>query len=183
MKYIEQYLDAIERLTGQSAAEFFQIKAAPGGVYVAHFKNVPTQGYSTAFSCGLSTRHHRNWVYAKPELLISVNSLDDSWGLAMGDIIVRSSPDWTFSYGTIVRFGEQISSESEMTDFGIYKNCLYSETASLLQLESERIHLTQLYPIYANEHATIRKKGFEGFFSGDLRTFCNVHRNPIPPGD
>lgn len=162
----DQYLAAIDEMAEQNGERYVIVEASATSslLSVSRYVNIPEPGYSMSFSFGLSSVAHPQWTLSRPELILSVNSLDVSWALALGEVIKRGRGHHLFTYGTIVRFGERISSESGMTDFLVFANCLFDEEDSVVVLADRRIHWSQLHPIYHSEIDVIRHVGVQEFF-------------------
>ncbi|MES2996256.1 MAG: suppressor of fused domain protein [Verrucomicrobiota bacterium] len=164
MKKIESYLQHIEGICGDRG-KFYKItdegEAPP--ISVISFADVPESGCLTAFSFGLSSIAHREWVNSRPELVISVNSLDSSWPLAMGELIRNGRDRCLFSYGMILNFGQPVSEESLMSYFLVYACTVLDESDLAVHLPDRKVHLSQLYPVHQSEVAIIKDVGAEKF--------------------
>jgi hypothetical protein len=145
---------------------------------VISYANVPEDGSTTAFSYGLSSINHPEWVNSRPELVISVDSLDSSWPLAMGEIIRNGRAESIFSYGTIINFGQPVSDESEMSCFLVFACSVLDKDDLSVQLPDRKVHLSQLYPVYASEVALIKELGAERFVREVDTELFNVKRAP-----
>ena len=85
---IELFLSHVESICG-SDGKLYQItdEHEHPQVVVVSYNDIPEANCTTAFSYGLSSIAHPQWVAGRPELVISVNSNDNSWSIAMGEII------------------------------------------------------------------------------------------------
>lgn len=171
-----QYFDYVEDIAGEGG-KFFKIGDNGEAVLVAAYKDVPESGCLTAFSFGLSDAVHPEWVESRPELVISVNSDDYAWALAMGEIIKNGRGKSLFSYGSILNFGTPISEESSMSAFFVFVCNVLEEDDLKIQLTDRVVNLSQIYPIYQAEIPLIKKIGVEKFFTGFDIDFFNVRRD------
>ena len=60
-------------------------------IYIFYFDGLPEQGFLTAVTCGLSDADYPDWKFGKPELIVTMESQDYSWGLAAGYFLRHSS--------------------------------------------------------------------------------------------
>ncbi len=164
MNKIEPYIKHLESICGE-AGRFFRItdESEQPQISIVSYANIPERGCTTAFSIGLSSIANPAWVNSRPELVISVNSLDTSWPLAMGEIIRNGREHCHFSYGLILNFGQPISDESPMSNFLVYACTVLDEADLSISLSDRKIHLSQIYPIHQSEIATIKDVGPERF--------------------
>ncbi len=175
----EEYLNLLDENAGDDGKIFgITDKNEKPQLFVVIYNDLPEPNQTTSYSYGLSTVNHKEWKYSRPELIISVHSMDKSWGLAMGETIKQARFDSTFEYGSIFDFGEQISDDSEMSAFIIFANSLYDE-GDVLELTDRKIRFSQLYPIYREEIDTIKKIGVEQFFSTSEIDFYDIKRKKI----
>ena len=188
MSKIEPYLQHIEGICGEGG-KFYKITDEGGvpPISVVAFADVPDQGCTTAFSFGLSSIAHREWVNSRPELVISVNSLDSSWPLAMGELIRNGRDRCLFSYGMMLNFGQPVSDESLMSCFLVYACSVLDEGDISVQLPDRKVQLSQLYPIFESEMAIIKEVGVQKFVHHlgidlfDVKRAPYSHTSPTPP--
>lgn len=161
----QEYFEVLDELTGgtRQAYEITNPDEIPT-VLVAAYDDIPEPGELTGFTWGLSSVQNQEWTDTRPELMISVRSKDHAWVLAMGDIVRGQRGAQTFTYGSVIRFGEQISKESEMTAFLVFATNLLDASQQRIELPDRVINISQLYPIYEKEAAVIKKLGVEKFF-------------------
>jgi hypothetical protein len=180
MSKIEAYLQHIESICG-NRGKFYEItdEGEIPPITVISYDNVPDAGCTTAFSFGLSSVSHHEWINSRPELVISVDSLDSSWSLAMGEMIRNGRDHCLFSYGMILNFGRQISEESQMTSFVVYACSVLDEKDIVIRLPDRKIHLSQIYPIYRSEVVLIREMGVEKFVRKFGSRLFDVKRLPL----
>ncbi len=176
---VEAYLEWLDLIAGDNGKIYNIDNSNPTlQLFVVKFDGVPNSGYSTTYSYGLSSIHHREWTNSAPELVICVNSVEISWGLAMGDIIRQKRHQCLFEYGSVINFNEKIANDSEMSAFVIFANCLYEPGDEVLHLSDESIGLSQLYPIHYEEIDVISRIGIEAFMVRSRIDFCDVSRSP-----
>lgn len=179
MKKIEIYLKHIEEICGEGG-KFFKI-SDPGEnppITVVSYPGVPESGCTTAFSFGLSSVAYPEWVNSRPELVISVNSLDSAWPIAMGEIIRNGRGRCAFSYGMILDFGQPIAEDSKISCFLVYACTVLHDSDLAVQLPDRRIHLSQVYPVYKSETSAILEVGAEGFVTALGIDLFDVQRRP-----
>jgi hypothetical protein len=174
---IDQYFNKIESIAG-GGAKFFTIQNDPE-IVIASYKDIPEPGCLTAFSFGLSSAEHKEWKNSRPELIISVNSDDVSWVLAMGEIIKNGREKSLFLLGDIIRFGVPISSESEISAFFIFSCNILDDDDININVDGWKINISQLYPIFTSEIDVIKKIGCENFFTRSEIDFFDVKRKPF----
>ena len=178
-KPVEQYLDHVESILG-GEGEFYKISDPDEPlVAVVSYSDVPEAGCVTAFSYGLSSASIAEWKMSRPELVISVNSADVAWPLAMGEMIRNGrGREHLFAWGRVLDFGEPISNESDMSAFFMYKCMVLDETDVTVTLSDRRIHLSQIYPIFKEEITLIDMVGAQSFFDDFGIDFYDVQRQP-----
>lgn len=175
-----EYLAAISKLTG-SDGRIYEM-TDPGDalpVSVAVYDNIPEVGHLTAFSFGLSSAVHSEWIGGKPELMISVKSMDHAWALCMGEIVRTGRDSALFEYGSIIHFRERILDECPITSFLVFASSLLGSEHRSFRLSDRRINIAQLYPIYESEAKLIKDIGVERFFWELGIDFSNVDREPL----
>lgn len=176
----EEYLDWLDQIAGDDGKIFgLTDKDDKTQLFIVIFDHLPEDNHTTSYSFGLSSVNNQEWKYSRPEMVISVHSMDKSWGLAMGEVVKQNRFNSTFEFGTIFNFGEQISEDSEMSAFIVFANSLYDEGDEVTTLCDRKVRLSQLYPIYKEEIETIKKIGVEQFFSRTGVDFYNVSREKV----
>jgi len=160
----ELYLDYLDKLTG-AKPEFQLISKEDNSppVYIATYQNMPKNGVFTSFTLGLSSVDYEHWQYARPELMIRVNSTDISWGLAVGTVANHARGKYGFHLTDTVNFNAKIAHESEMSAFLIYHPLDMNKEITKIKLPGRTITLLQMIPIYDGEMRLIRENGFEWF--------------------
>jgi hypothetical protein len=179
-KKTELFLDYVEAICGVEP-EYYKIteQEEHPAVLVASFSDFPASGHTTSFSFGLSSYKRTEWVYGRPELMISVKSTDVSWGLAMGEMIRNARGTSTFRYGTILNFEQPVADDSKIDSFLVLNNSLLPESQSKLALPDYVVNIAQLYPVFHEEWPIIDRIGPVDFVRTLGIDFSDVHRQPI----
>jgi len=178
---VEKYMDWLSQIAGIED-EIISIENQSPQIFVSFYNNLPDKGCKTAYSFGLSSANNTAWTNSRPELVISTSDSDNSWGLAMGEIIKQYRYEKNFSYGDVFNFCEPISDNSDMSCFLIYANSLYEPGDDIVDLDDRVIQLCQLYPIYHDEMKTISKKGVKYFISQGIKVgidMFDINRNIV----
>ncbi len=132
-------------------------------ISVFYFENLPANNL-TAITCGLSNADMPDWKYARPELMVSLNTKDKSWGLAAGYFASAFYREKLFIYGSLFTMEERISPESNMTGFFEYIPSFLSAEEATFILSDRKIILAGMYPVYREELDLFNKIGVENFF-------------------
>ena len=179
----ERYLAAVADLAGGPGTVHEIAEPEEDPVSVVVYEDMPEDGLLTAFSYGLSTAVHPEWVLGKPELMISVASRDIAWALCMGEIIRNARADALFEYGSVLQFGETIEDGCPMTSFLVFASNLLNAEQQGVALGKTRINLAQLYPIHESEGDLVLEIGAQRFFFELGIEFENLKRPPVakPP--
>src|SRR6266849_6280104 len=120
-KSSELYLAAVDNLAGGHGKTYEITDAGEANpVLVVVYDGVPEEKVTTGFSFGLSSAHHPEWRFSKPELMISVKSSDHAWPLCMGEIVRNCRDDFLFEYGSVLEFGERVEDDCPMTSFLVF---------------------------------------------------------------
>ena len=171
------FFDHVESIAGK-AGVFFPIDENPK-IVVAQYQDVPESGCLTAFSFGLSVAGHKEWRNGRPELMISMDSGDSAWALAMGEAIRNGWSNCLFSHGNILNFGQKISDESDMSAFLVYACSVLDSSDVRVDVGEWSINISQLYPIHSLEIPLIKKIGAEKFFNDFDIDFFDPRRVPL----
>ena len=169
---VERYLAHLDRLSGGIEPRFNPIDSTHDGlkaVVVISYDDVPEAGMLTAFTYGLSLAEHPLWRLGKPELAISVNSLDPDWGLAVGFMAERLRGDCPFSYGNTINFGERVVQESALDAFVVFAPAVLARQDFLGIDVGDALHVSiaGMYPVHQSERAFIERAGLEAFWKLD----------------
>lgn len=139
------------------------------------------EGNLTAFTYGLSSVEHVAWKRGKPELIISVDSLDKAWALAVGQLVKTLRGSHPFAYGSTVSFGQPVAPGSSMSAFVVFAPSVLSEDEAHVVLPDRTINFVQVYPIYEEEIAVINRIGVGQWFSGDYDPYSVTRERRLNP--
>ena len=107
----ERYLAHLDRVSGGLEPRFTRVASTrPGlhGVTVISYEGVPEPGMLTALTYGVSLATHPEWRLGKPELALSVRSLDPAWGYVLGHVAETLRCECPFAYGDTINLGEPV---------------------------------------------------------------------------
>lgn len=173
----EQYIEHLDNMVGQSA-RYYRVtddeESHP--IWVVIYADTPQQESLTAFTFGLSSSNFAEWVKGRPELVISVETNSIDWGLSIGYLVKQFRNSCPFSLGNVIRFGDKISKESEMSAFLIFFPTILEREQSRVHLSDRTINIVQAYPIHEGEIAIVEKLGAEQFFMQESIDFENIGR-------
>lgn len=111
------FLDTITQMFGEP----FVIRKADtedGGnpVHVFFWRNLPEKGMLTSVTYGLSEGNHPDWKNGKPELILTLDTADEDWGIGTGIFAGSFRGIKSFTYGSVFTTDNPISIESDMYD-------------------------------------------------------------------
>lgn len=165
---IEQYMDFLDSLTEEKAERLrITTEEERPPVWTFVYRRFAGEHNTTGFTYGLSSVDHPAWRLGKPELIISVDSADQSWCVAAGHLAKTLRGVNPFTYGSVIPFGEKISPDSGMTSFLVFAPSVLEPHEKQVRLPDRTINLVQLYPIYEEEAAVIQRVGLDRWFSDD----------------
>jgi len=130
------------------------------------YRDVPEPAHVTGVTFGLSEVPHADWEFGRPELIISLQSTDIAWPLAVGELANQLRGHCPFCYGNVINFGEKISDESDMSAFFIFAPSIL-ERADFLNIDvggPQPVNIAGMYPIYDSERAMFASLGLESFW-------------------
>ena len=162
---VEKYLDHLDKIFKVEPSYFKHSKENEfPPFYSFTYKDIPEKGMVTGFTSGLSFVEQQEGGNVRPELMISVDTEDDLWILAISDIGCQQRGKYRFHPGKTINFNSKISDESEMTSFLVWHQSVIREDHELICLPDWHIKLVQLFPIHDDERILIHKHGPEWFF-------------------
>jgi hypothetical protein len=182
MSNAELFLQHLDRVTGRPETV---IRWADTGdqarprVAVFVFKNWPEEGFITGFTFGLSEGTHPDWKLGRPELMISVESEDESWPLAVGFIASKLRGKCPFCYGNTINFHAKISEESDLDAFLLFAPPFLTKEQKSVAVEGYTVNIIGAWPMYSREFDLYQKLGLEGFWNLPDWDPMNVRRRPI----
>ena len=179
----QAHLDAIL----EREPEVFELESTlPGvaSVMCLVYREVPQPGSITGVTFGLSEVSPPEWVQARPELLIAVDSTDVAWPLAAGEVANQLRGKRAFAYGEVIDFHGHIAAESAMSAFFVFAPSIL-ERASYAGIDvggEQPVEIAGLYPIYDSERAVLSQVGFERFWNDPRFDLYDVHREVVQLG-
>jgi len=175
----QQWKDALEERFGSidDVAEV-QSEGKPK-IQIFYFEDLPEEGTLTAVTCGLSNAAHPNWEAGKPELIVSLDTNEKSWGFAAGYLASAFYNEKAFSYGDLFKLDDPISDENEMNAFFVFAPSFLDQEQATFQLPDRTIHLAGMYPIYDEEIEIYNKIGLKAFWHSEGFDLYNPRRNKI----
>lgn len=155
----EAYLDWLTELFGEEDA-IRRVEAADGGpaISVFFYHDLPEEGMTTAITFGLSEGP------TPVELMVTLNTHDESWGLAAAYFAAQFRGVKEFRYQSLFTLDEPISQESEMAGFFVLAPAILDRADSVVELPGRTIHLRGMYPIYREEVRLLESIGLERFW-------------------
>ena len=180
---LSKFLDQLDAIF-QSEPEFFPFESKiPGAPNLACmvYRNIPEADHVTGVTYGLSEVTHPNWGSARTELMISVQSTDIAWPLAVAEMANQLRGQCPFGYGDVIDFGKSISEESEMSAFLVFTPAILAPHAALgIDVGAEQpVNIAGMYPIYDGERAVLAELGLERFWKRPEFDRYDVHRAAV----
>lgn len=142
---------------------------------------MPEPGYITGVTYGLSEVEHEEWKLARPELIISVQSTDVAWPLAVAEMANQLRGKCPFCYGDLINFGEAVSPESEMSAFFVFAPAIL-ERGDFLDIDvggPRPVSIAGMYPIHDSERSLFGEIGLEAFWHYAGFDMYDVRRKPM----
>jgi hypothetical protein len=178
---VKQHAKAfLERITEVFGPEdtITRIAASDGGpaVHVFFFKDLPEPGMLTAVTYGLSESDNPDWVSGRPELIVTLETQDESWGEAVGQLAAELRVDCPFAYGNLFPSDQPIASESDMAGFFCFAPSFLDRDDATLQIADRTIFLKGMYPVYREELELIKRVGLKDFWHMDGYDMYDVRR-------
>jgi hypothetical protein len=178
----ELFMTHLDAITGGIEPAITKIDSTHEGmrpVYVFTYRNWPQPDFITGFTFGLSESTHPDWKYGRPELMISVESLDHSWCEAIGYMAERLRGDCPFCYGLAINFCAEISDHSQMDAFLIFGPPHLDKSMQSVTLNDYTCNIAGMWPMYSTEIEIYNELGLEKFWHHDDWDPMNVNRPPI----
>jgi hypothetical protein len=149
----------------------------PVSVFI--YKNIPEVGMITGITYGLSLYPFPDWKYGRPEIIISVKSLDIGWPCATATFVADFRGKKRFSYGDVFTTDVPLVSDSKMDGFLIFAQSILDTNLQTVQTNDYKIHFSQFYPIYRSELKIYEKIGLERFWKHPGFDMYDIKRKPI----
>jgi len=160
----QEWLKALEERFGE-VNEILPVQSeGMPKIYVLYFYDLPEKGSLTAITCGLSNANNPNWKFGRPELIVTLDTSDRSWGLGTGYFASAFFGKKDFSYGDIFKIDDPLSDESEMNAFLVFGPSFLNQDEAKFELSDRTISLTGMYPLYEEEIELYDKIGLEKFW-------------------
>jgi hypothetical protein len=178
MKPATLFLNYLESLFKQEAIIFRGASSEDGLIEPAAlvFENVPEIGFMTVVTYGLSFTNHEDWkLNRRPELVLTIDSLDKDYAIALADLVSSSRGKIPYLYGERINTGK-IFKNSNVSGFVVFAPLFVPKEAYLdIDLGFDyNVCLNGIYPITNGENEIIDMIGFENFWKDgnfNLKTF------------
>ena len=175
----EIYLNYLEHMFGPSDV-IRRMDAAHGqAVHVFYYHDLPETGMLTAVTYGLSEGEHPEWKNGKCELIVTLGTKNEEWGMAMAFFAAQFRGEKAFTYGSLFSLDEPMTKESAMNGFFVFAPSFLDQRLSVLPMPDYKIFLKGLYPMYPEEAAVYRKIGLERFWHHPNFNMYDVNRPQI----
>lgn len=158
-----------------------KVDVTDGGPPIAVFvyKNVPEKGIITGVTFGLSLSQFPTWKHSRPEMIVSVESLDVGWPCAAGAFAAMFRGKKAFRYGDVFTTDCPLADDTKMDGFLIFAQSILSEEYVSAQLKDYKVHFSQFYSIYREELAIYEQIGLEAFWNHPGFEMYSIDRAPI----
>ncbi|MBE0338710.1 suppressor of fused domain protein [Paenibacillus sp. 23TSA30-6] len=173
----ELYMNKLEGIFGQEDV-IRKVEPSDGStpIHVFFYYDLPEEGMLTAVTYGLSDGEFIGWKNAKPELIISLETQDESWGLAAAYFAAEFRGVKTFSYADLFTLDEPISQESDMTGYFVFASAILEKEESVIELPDKTIQLVGMYPLYKEEFDLMKRIGIKDFWHNKDYDIYSVSR-------
>jgi hypothetical protein len=177
---IEQYISHLEDLCGREGRyEPVTEDDERPPLYFLHFADVLRPGSSLSFTYGLSSVAKKEWTGGRPELVLSLDTDDITWGLTLARFALHLRDRCLFSYGDVLDLEEPIVPGTWMSAFLLFIPSILNTEQARIELPDRLIHIVQAYPIFPGERRLIRERGPAEFFFREDVDLMDVHRTPL----
>ncbi len=120
----------------------------------------PRPGVTTTVTYGLSEATPPDADAARPELIVCVNSADESWGLAVTELAEHLRGSSPFSKGELFELDGPIVGDSDMSGYVAYPPRAEMIGETELTLPGKSVHIVGMYPVYDCEFEAVRRGEF-----------------------
>lgn len=180
---LSQFLDRLDAIF-KVEPEFFPFESKLAGapnLACMVYREIPEPAHITGVTFGLSEVGHPTWHRGRPELIISVQSTDVAWPLAVAEMANQLRGHCPFGYGDVIDFGGKISEESEMSAFLVFTPSILAPHVALgIDVGAEQpINIAGMLPIYDSERTVLAEIGLEQFCKHPRFDRYDVRRAPI----
>ncbi len=173
-----EYRDCVEEMVGIPGRSIPIGGNTEHPFWVLIFDNTPENGSMTAFTFGISSIKNSKWVTGAPELVVSIGSNDDNWGLTLGAVSEAVRGEFPFSLGSVLDIREPITKSTRMSQFFLFWPTILTSDQTMLEMSDRTVNIIQAYPIYEQENIIIRRIGAVDFFMTSDLDFYDVNRTP-----
>lgn len=142
------------------------------------YQDIPERGMITGITSGMSFVPDPRNENIRQELLITVESEDPSWMLAVADIGYQNRGYRSFLPGQTIKHHGAISEESAMTSFLVWHQATVREDFEVVCLPEWHVKFMGLFPIYDDEADLIKKHGPDWLFEL-VSDPCDVKRESV----
>ena len=179
MNPAEEWMNIIEERFGKiNYIHKIRAENSKPEIFVFFFENLPENAL-TAITFGLSDAEREEWKYGKPELIVTLDTKDKSWGLAAAYFASYYWGVSNFCYGEVFTMPERISSDSDMNGYFIFAPSFLNQEQATIKISDRTIHLAGLYPIYKEEKKLYYEIGLEKFWHLDGFELYNTSRKNL----
>ena len=182
MNNAERFINHLDQVTGRSESAIRQVPPSHPelpSITVFIYKDWPEPGFITGFTFGLHLADHPDWKLGRPELMISVESSDEAWPLAVAYMAERLRGRCPFCYGNTINFHDKISTESDLDAFLIFAPPFLKKDQMAVELNGFTCNIAGMYPLYSSELPLYEELGLERFWHHPEWDPLNVHRLPM----
>jgi hypothetical protein len=152
-------------------------KEPPVSVFI--YKHFPRKGMITGVTYGLSLFPFPGWKFSRPEMIVSVRSLDPAWPCAAAVFATNFRGERPFKSGDVFTTDHPLAPDTSMTGFLVFAQSVLPDEHATVQLNDYKVHLSQFYPIYGQEVPLYQRIGLEEFWKHKQFDKFNVARKPI----
>ncbi|WP_052947844.1 suppressor of fused domain protein [Aneurinibacillus tyrosinisolvens] len=176
----EIFLERLEDLFGE-ADVIRKIDSNDGNtpIHVFFYYNLPEEGMLTSVTYGLSEGNHPEWKNGRPEIILTLETQDENWGLATAYFASQFRGEKSFSYASLFTLDTPISNESEMIGFFVFAPSIVDSENSVIKMPGKPINLVGMYPIYKEEIALYQSIGLEKFWHLENFDLYDVKRKNL----
>ena len=176
----EIYLNYLELMFGKAdVIRRMEAKDCGPAIHIFYYHDLPEKGMLTAITYGLSIGDHPDWVNGKCELMVSLNTKDESWGMAAAFFAGQYRGEKAFNYGSLFTLDEPISPESAMSGYFVFAPSFLERHQTTLVMPDFNIFFKGLYPIYQEEIEVYYNIGLEAFWHHANFDMYNIKRPQI----
>jgi len=165
----DNFLAHLDGVSGGREPRFLPVQSTKPGIAnltVMVYDHVPEPGMTTGITYGLSIVDHPLWRLARPELCLTVATMDDVWMYAAGEVAERLRGECPFVYGSTVDVGEPFTPETDMRTFLVFAPSVLdrADYESVELGEDDHVSIVGIYPIHESERRFIVDHGLEDFW-------------------